>query len=257
VNYGFPQKLLIIIVALYNLASAQSFGFGCLGFVGGYGGFTYQQFDAKGLNDQAHLFNQLNNPSYKMEKFSYSTGYRVGLNFFRASFPGGLIITAKGFYQSLGKKNKASYENEEGSVNTEWDLDLKNWSVGLDLGWEFTSVLSWKILDGAVNFNNVSLGETRDYPGGNTEVTKYKSNTGVIGYSVGTGIIIAIIKEYISIEGSAGYSYISIDDIKNDQEISFGEDVVIPANIQAPQDNKFLDTGGFTAVVQLNVGFPL
>ena len=37
---------------------SQTFGFGCLGFVGGYGGFTYQQFDAKGLNEFVQQFNE-------------------------------------------------------------------------------------------------------------------------------------------------------------------------------------------------------
>jgi hypothetical protein len=234
---------------------SQTFGFGCLGFVGGYGGYTYQQFDAAGLNGYVNLFNQLSNADQKLSEFKYATGYRVGLNFFRATFKGGFIFTAKGYYQSLGKKNTTSYQVNEGQVNTAWDLDLKNWAVGFDLGIDITKHFSWKILDGAIHFNKITLTETNNFPG-DSEVEKYKNDTGEIGYSVGTGVIIAIIKDYISIEGLAGYTFITIDEVRNEEGIPFGN-WVIPLNIAPPPDNKFIDSGGFTAVVQLNVGFPL
>ena len=233
---------------------AQTFGFGCLGFVGGYGGFTYQQFDAKGLNDYIIAFNDNPSVTSPMDEFSYATGYRVGLNFFRASFPAGFIITAKGYYQFLAKKNSAITEDQTvGIVNTSVDLDLKNWAVGLDVGLNITNNVSWKIVDGALHFNNVKLTETNDYPG-ETEVKKYKSDAGVLGYSIGTGVIIAIVKDYISVEGLAGYTFMSFDDIKTDD----GEYYLYPGGFSSIyQYPKFIESGGFTAVVQLNVGFPL
>jgi hypothetical protein len=254
----FKYSSIVILIAILffpKSISGQTLGFGCLGFVGGYGGFTYQQVDAAGLNGSVYLFNLLNNPDQELSEFKYATGYRVGLNFFRATFQGGFIFTAKGYYQSLGKKNKASFQFEQEQVNTAWDLDLKNWALGFDIGIDITKQFSWKILDGAIHFNNVTLTETKNFPG-KSEIKKYKNDTGEIGYSVGTGVIIAIIKDYISIEGLAGYTSLTIDELRNEERESFGN-WVIPADIAPPPENKFIESGGFTAVVQLNVGFPL
>ncbi|MBT8382429.1 MAG: hypothetical protein HKP17_06395 [Ignavibacteriaceae bacterium] len=244
-----------LFVGLFIFSAAklhsQSFGFGCLGFVGGYGGFTYLQYDAKGLNEFIKQWNNQESVHSEMEEFKFATGYRVGLNFFRATFPNNIIVSAKGYYQSLDKTNKAAL----GGINTNGeyslDIDMRNWAVGIDVGWEFTNVVSWKVLDGAIHFNNVKLTETVST---NSEslIGKYESDGSNIGYSVGTGIIVAIIKDYISIEGLAGYTQISIDDLINDQGTKF-----FNPTQQSSIDEKFIKSGGFTAVVQLNVGFPI
>lgn len=253
-------KLFYLVIFLSTIlvlkVPAQTFGFGCLGFVGGYGGFTYQEFKADGLNQYVKFFNENNSITSELKEFTFATGYRIGLNFFRASFPGGLIVTAKGYYQSMGKKNEASSEVVQvGTVNTSLDLDLKNWAVGFDVGWEFTSHISWKIVDGALHFNNIVLTETDNLPG-ETRVRKYENDATVVGYSVGTGIIIAIIKDYVSIEGLAGYTFISVDDLTNSEGIPFLGPHPEAAFVTVDPP-KFFDKGGFTAVVQLNVGLPL
>lgn len=244
-----------LLILLNSSVRSQTFGFGCLGFFGGYGGFTYQKYDAAGLNGYVNLFNQLSNPDQQLSEFKHATGYRVGLNFFRATFQGRFIFTAKGYYQSLGKKNNVSFQADEGQVNTAWDLDLKNWAIGFDFGIEITKHFSLKIIDGAIHFNNVTLTETKNFPG-DSQVEKYKNEAGEIGYSVGTGIIISIIKDYISIEGLAGYASITIDRVRNEEGVPFGS-WVIPAIFATPPEKKFIESGGFTAVVQLNIGFPL
>jgi hypothetical protein len=249
-------KIFFLLISLSSLTDAQTFGFGCLGFVGGYGGFTYQQYDAAGLNDYIRFKNQLENTIDPVDEFNSATGYRVGLNFFRATFENGIIVTAKGYYQYLSEKNKGTVGVGVNSDNYSLDLTLKNWSLGFDVGWEFTKVVSWKILDGSLNFNNATLTETTDLPG-ETIVTKYKSDSGVFGYSIGTGIIVSIIKDYISIEGLAGYTYLEIDDLTNEQGIQFFGDVVLPAIYPNISSSNIIESGGFTAVIQLNVGFPL
>jgi hypothetical protein len=246
-------KTIIFIVALCNLSSAQSFGFGCLGFVGGYGGFTYQEYKASGLNEYIRFFNELENTQKPVDEFSYATGYRVGLNLFRATFQSGIILTAKGSFQSLDKSNKGAVGVSQEDENYTLDLDLKNWAIGFDIGWEFTKILSWKILDGSLNINNITLTETTDQPG-NSIIKKYKSESGAIGYSVGTGIIVAIIKDYLSIEGTAGYTYLSVENIYDDGGLPFLNPT--PAS-QQNVENNFIESGGFTALIQLNVGFPL
>jgi hypothetical protein len=234
------------MISISSIAEAQTFGFGCLGFVGGYGGYSYQDYNAAGLNEYIRYWNSLEFVHSPLDEFSSASGYRVGLNFFRATFENGIIVTAKGFYQYLSKENKASVGIGASDDNYSMDLTYNNWSLGFDVGWQFTKVVSWKIIDGSLNFNNVTLTETTDLPG-ETYVYKYKSDSGVIGYSLGTGIILAI-NDYVSIEGLAGYTQIVIDNVYNDKGEPF---------LNSNYKEKFIDSGGFSAVIQLNVGFPL
>jgi len=249
----FYSILIASFILFGKNINSQTFGFGCLGFVGGYGGYTYQQFDATGLNEFVRQFNDAKASTLQsdLKEFKYASGYRIGINIFRASFEGGFMVTAKGFYQSLGKKNEVTENIPEGTTNHSFDLDLKNWAIGFDVGIDITAGISWKILDGAVNFNNVKLTNTVNYPG-ETEIHKFKSDKNVFGYSVGTGVIVHIVKDYISVEGLAGYTGLNIDNMKLEEGTPFPTE---PYTTQETGD--FIDSGGFTAVVQLNVGFPL
>ena len=245
----FIVLLLFSLLFSNQFSVAQTFGFGCLGFVGGYGGFTYQKYNPSGFNEFIREFNLREFVNTPVDEFSYAVGYRVGLNFFRATFENGILVTAKGYYQFIDKKNKGGVGIGQSEDNYSLDLNLKNWSLGFDVGWEFTKVVSWKILDGSLNFNNVSVIETTDLRGEPTIVNTYKSDSGVIGYSVGTGVIVAILQDYISVEGLAGYTYLKIDNAYD----SDGTPLLNPSS----NYDKFIDSGGFTAVIQLNVGFPL
>jgi len=189
----------------------------------------------------------LNDP---LQDYYGAVGYRVGINFFRAHWQSRFILTAKGYYQSLSRTRETSETLPDGNINYSNELDLKNWALGIDFGYAITSFLSWKIIDGAVHFNNVSLTNTVNSTG-ETEVNIYKSKSGVLGYSVGTGLIISIVKDYISIEASAGYTGLTIEKLNPDEGRRFLEDL--------PEINNtnFIESGGFTAVVQLNIGFPL
>jgi hypothetical protein len=245
-------KHLLIITALLSIstyASAQTFGFG---FVRGYGGLVYQSYNASGLNQFITKFNiDIYETIGVLKSFDDATGYRIGIIFFRATSKNNIILTAKGNYQSLEKTNTAKIENEN-SYNYSLYLDLNNWSLGIDVGWEITKIISWKILDASVNFNYVTLTETTDLSG-ETIVQEYKSNSGVFGYSIGTGIIVAILKDYISVEGLVGYTYLSIDNVYNENGVPFLNQITTTSNSYS----SFIDAGGFTAVIQLNLGFPL
>lgn len=252
---NFSFFLISLLIFTTPKLHSQTFGFGCLGFVGGYGGFTYQQYDANGLNEFIKQWNGQEYLHSKMDEFSFATGYRVGLNFFRATFENNIILTAKGYYQSLDKTNKATLGENNITGEYSLDMDMRNWAVGIDLGWEFTNVVSWKVFDGAIHFNNVKLTETTDME---TEslISKFESDGSNIGYSIGTGLIIAVIKDYVSIEGLAGYTHISVDNLYNDLGTPFLQRIV-STDQSAEDEGKFLASGGFTAVVQLNVGFPI
>lgn len=241
------SKIVFFVTLISTLTYTQSFGFGCLGFVGGYGGYSYQNYNAAGLNEYVKYWNSLEFVHSPLDEFSSSHGYRLGLNFFRATFKNKIIVTAKGFYQFQIEQNKATVGGSTNTNNHTVELSFNSWSLGFDVGWEFTNTVSWKILDGSLNFNNASLTQTTDLPG-ESNVYKYKSDSGVIGYSVGTGIIVALIKEYISIEALAGYTQIVIDNVFNDNGEPF---------LNSNYKEQFIDSGGFSAVIQLNVGFPL
>ena len=251
-NYFYT--VIIISVVLFNTnIKSQTFGFGCLGFFGGYGGVVYQSYKADGLNQFVKYFNEMKSTTLDdpLQDYYGAVGYRVGINFFRATWESGFILTAKGYYQSLSRTREASESLIDGNTNYTFELDLKNWAVGIDFGYAITSFLSWKIVDGSVNFNNVSLTATINSLEG-TEVSKYKSDPGVLGYSVGTGIIISIIKDYISLEGLAGFTRITIEKLNFDEGDSYLDDV-----LSGEENINFIESGGFTAVIQLNIGFPL
>jgi hypothetical protein len=249
----FLTCLSVIIVLNSAEIKAQSFGFGCLGLVGGYVGYSYQLYKPSGLNTYIQTFNLLRKDSLKgsMPNFGKSSGYRVGINFYRADLRG-FILTAKGFYQNLSEGNTASLVSAAGTSNTSFDFNLKSWGIGFDLGTSLTHSLSWKVLDASLLFNSAQFTNTTNYPGAVTNVNTYKTDKQVLGYTVGTGFIFAIIGNYVSLEGFAGYTYLNIGKIKQDN----GSYLTINESSGAEMKN-FIDAGGFNGVIQLNIGFPL
>jgi hypothetical protein len=236
-----------------NSLKAQTFGFGCLGFVGGYGGYSYQVYKPEGLNNYIVSFNNdiKDSVTSKMGNFGKLQGYRVGLNFFRADIKG-FILTAKGFYQYLSEKKTASTNSDLGESNITYQFEMRNWGVGIDLGTVITGGLSWKVIDAALLYNSATFTNTLNTPGPATTILKYNNENPSLGYTVGTGFILSIVKRYISIEGVAGYSAFRIDKMKT----SDGTELTVSENSSQPMKN-FITTGGFNAVIQLNVGFPL
>ena len=144
-----------------------------------------------------------------MSKFGKTQGYRVGINFFRADIRG-FILTAKGFYQLLTEKHNALVNSNYGSTSTVYKVDIKNWGVGIDLGTALTGGISWKVIDAALLFNSAKLTNTTNSPGPMTSVLEYKNSSSKMGYSIGTGFIISVIDQYVTLEGLAGYTDFSI-----------------------------------------------
>ena len=249
----FYTVIVLLVVSFSTNIHSQTFGFGCLGFFSGYGGVVYQSYKADGLNQFVKYFNEMGPVTLdeQLQEYYGAVGYRVGVNFFRATWESGFILTAKGFYQSLSRTREASETSVDGNTNYTFELDLKNWAVGIDFGYAITNFLSWKIVDGSINFNNVSLTNTKNSPEG-TDVSRYKSDSGVIGYSVGTGLIFFIIKDYISLEGFAGYTGLTIEKLNYEE----GNRSLLNA-LNEEENSNFIESGGFTGVIQINLGFPL
>jgi hypothetical protein len=229
--------------------SAQSFGFGCLGLVGGYVGYSYQVYNPVGLNTYIQAFNLAKKDSAQgpLQNFGKSSGYRVGINFYRADLRG-FILTAKGFYQSLGEESDATFSTSLGTSNTSLNYKLTTWGLGFDLGTSITRALSWKVIDAALLFNSAQLTNTTNSPGAITNIITYKSDKQAIGYTVGTGFIFAVIDQYLTLEGLAGFTFLKIDNVKQDNSAS---------NDSPSAISNFIASGGFNAVLQLNIGFPL
>jgi hypothetical protein len=249
----FIIKLSIVSVILFSISiNAQTFGFGCLGFVGGFGGYSYQRYHAEGLNNYITEFNKTHSDSLEapMSNFGTAAGYRVGINFFRANFTG-FILTSKGFYQSLVESKDAQIMSAFGASNSSYKVRLNTWGVGFDVGTTISGAVSWKVIDAALLFNKATFTNTKNMPGSYTDIKEFQSNS-KLGYSVGTGFILQLIDEYISIEGLAAYTVLSIDEL----QLSDGTKLTVDENSTKPMNN-FIDAGGFNAVVQLNVGFPL
>lgn len=251
-NY-FHKIFLLVFVAVIPVLS-QSFGFGCLGFVGGFGGYSYQQYKPIGLNRYVVNFN--NDPvnsqyiENEMSEFGKTSGYRIGINVFRAKFTG-IFITAKGYYQQLSEEHKATVIPTAVTFNYDFNLTLKSWGIGVDLGIPITDYLSWKILDGSLLINSARFTRTINSSEG-TSIEKFDNDKTELGYSVGTGFIIDLVEDYISFEGVASYSQYSIDKMKAED----GSGLLYSTDKKIYPD-KFIASGGFNAVVQLNIGFPL
>ncbi len=253
----FIRNITVITVFLCVIltvnTSAQTFGFGCLGFVGGYGGYSYQKYQPGSLNDYIDDFNLIYKDSLSspLQKFGKAEGYRLGLNFFRAKFKG-FIITAKGFYQNLSEEHNAKEHLVGGDANTTLQLEIIDWALGIDLGTQITGALSWKVIDAALMFNNAKFTSTQNLPNAVTIVDQYKSESTNIGYTIGTGFILEVVDEYVSLEGVAAFTQFSIDKMKTVDGKYFASTSETSAS-----GKKFIEKGGFNAVIQLNVGLPL
>jgi hypothetical protein len=246
------KNIFFLLIIYTSTTFAQSFGFGCLGFVGGFGGYNYQQYKPNGLNQYVVNFNTSRSEylENEMSEFNKATGYRIGVNFFRAKLSG-FFITAKGFYQQSHEEHNAIVYQTAFGIDYEYDLKLKSWGFGVDLGIPLFHNLSWKIIDGSLLLNSARFTETTNSSQG-TSVVKYDNDKTEIGYSVGTGFIFDIIKNYVSIEGVASYTHISINKMVKDD----GVELIYNSNTSMNSE-KFINSGGFNAVVQLNLGFPL
>jgi hypothetical protein len=248
------RLILFIILTFSSITVPQSFGFGCFGLVGAFGGYSYQLYQPTGLNEYITVFNELREDSLQspMDEFGRLKGYRVGLNLFRANLEG-FILTAKGYYQYLSEQNDASSHSGEGEAAIfNYKFELKSWAVGIDLGTSITKSLSWKVIDAALLFNKGRLTKVSNYPGLPTGLQLFENEKSTLGYTVGTGFIFSIIDRYVSIEGSAGYTVLSIDQVQTSEGIYF------PKNETTgdPSEN-FIESFGFNAVIQLNIGIPL
>lgn len=233
----------ILFSLIYTNAHSQTFGFGCLGLSGFYAGMSQENYSASGLNDflNVKLQSTSSTSSIKLEK---GTGYRIGANFVRAKFDN-IFLTAKGYYQFLKEEKSSSGSFNNSAVSSNYQLNMNHWGLGVDFGYKLFSFLDWKIIEGNVNFYD---GEfiVQDFKSNVLQTeTKYNLEKIQVGYFLGTGLILHIVPDYISLEGTAGYSFFKFDKFQTTDALG------TVTNINNP-----LPEGGLGITFQINVGFP-
>jgi len=244
---GFTTILIFFFLIVSNKIFSQSFGFGFLGLAGFYGGYTYQEFDADGLNKQIerNLLNAGLIPN--KAEFGLAKGYRVGANIFRAKFSG-YFITLKGFYQFLQENHKYNYNIGNLKNNyREYDLQMNYWGVSLDFELPLLSFIDFKLIEGGINFYQPKLIVKTRTSNNSLNQVNFSNKKLHIGYFVGSGLILQLIPNYISIEGTIAYNYIK------------------KINLYGTNNKLFYTLGNkdftygknFSATVQLNISMPL
>ncbi len=245
----------LIFISLFacsgTVLNAQSFGFGCLGLSGFYAGFSKQNYDNSGLNDYISQRINFFDPSKtiindKLE-FTQGTGYRIGANFFRAKWDK-FFISAKGYYQFLKESKEIFAQLQNVDTREKYQITMNHWGVGIDLGVPLFWILDWKIAEANVTFYNIEFSQETLFNNVSQSEIKFNPEKNNIGYFIGTGLILHLIPDYISVEGTAGFNIIQVDKLSNSSGIT------IPATSSS---KKAIEKGNLSITLQLNVGFPL
>lgn len=246
-NKSFIQIITLVIILLspFNSAYSQTFGFGCLGLSGFYAGFSEQQYKVDGINQYIKLNYYGPVPKSNIE-FKKGTGYRIGANIFRAKF-NNFFISAKGYYQFIKENHEQSANDQNSVIKNKYQLSLNHWGLALDVGVPLFSLVDFKVVEGGVIFNNIEFLHTTFRDENQLSEIKYEPQTNKVNYYIATGLIIHIIPDYISLEGTASYSFLKVDQMDLKSELLTG-----PTKI-----SNSVSKGGLMTTVQLNIGFPL
>lgn len=235
----YSYQLIFLVLLLYYAPEAnaqESCGFGCLGLSSAFAGYSTQNFDASGIN--ASILKQFPNSE---PDFDNLKGFRLGINLFRAEFDD-FFFTAKATYQFLKEEKDFS---ENGPEVTNIRLLLNHWSVGLDFGIPVSKHIDWKILEAGMKFYHVDYKKELSAQGIEIESDVYETDATQIGYYIGSGVLFHLVRDYVSLELTALYNGLQVDEVKNDE------------GTLDTDGNNFIDSGGFGGAVQLNLGVPL
>ncbi len=238
---------ILFLFTFVTVSSAQTCGFGCLGLAGAFGGVSIQNYKPDGLNK--HLFNTFDSDNFdvKEETFTKTFGYRVGANLFQARF-NGFFTSAKVFYQFLTEEQNLESTNEGNFVDHEMKFRFDYWGSMINIGIPVFESLDWKIIEGGISFHRVVFENNTFTNNELTEEEKFENDETIIGYSLGSGLIVHLVKDYVSLEGTFTYNLVEIENLFDESGNRLIRD----------EENGFLvKNGGVTGTVQLNVSFPL
>lgn len=246
-NYSYI--LMFLLLSLPQIAMTQTCGFGCLGLSGIFVGYSFENYSADGLNQQ--LNSDLEKMGINDQRYNFRSGqgFRFGINIVRANFES-YFFTVKGYYQFLEEEQVIStlrQQSEENELVSKFEMN--HWAMGFDFGIPLVNFLDWKIVDGSIKFYNTQL--INQVIVNNTVVEEAKFTTPKIsvGYALGSGLVIHIIKDYISIEGTGMYNFTHVDYLTNDDNSNHFPD--------ENSNTDLVNSGGFSGIIQLNIGIPL
>jgi hypothetical protein len=216
-----------------------------LGLSGFFAGYSYQSYEPSGLNN--YLTESFNaNSLENLPKFERGKGFRIGANFFRAKFDD-FFFSAKGYYQFLDEKHDIPVEQITDTDLYKYNLQSDYFGIGVDIGIPLVHFMDWKIIEGGVNIYRTEVNIETFYLNDRTSDTEYESSGSDVGYYLASGVIFHIVKDYISIEGTASYSFFEGGNVEDDN----GNQMITQTN------TNLIEKTGFAATVQLNLGFPL
>ncbi|MBI3123221.1 MAG: hypothetical protein HYZ10_02335 [Ignavibacteriales bacterium] len=234
--------LFVVLIFSATVINAQKFGFGCLGLSGFYVGISEHHYKAPGINDYVNtsLVGSLIASNEKIN-FNLASGYRVGANFFRAKWDN-IFITAKGFYQFLKEEHTA---NSASQAQQKFQMKMNNWGVGLDIGIPVNSFIDWKIVEGGVTFYSAELNQQNFADNSLSSEAKFSPEKSKPSYYAGTGVILHIIPDYMSLEGTATYYFMNIDEFQRNI-----------ADVGVIRITDPISKAGWGGTLQLNISFP-
>jgi len=233
-------------------SSAQTCGFGCLGLGGFYAGYSFQQYDPSGLNRYLDEYSQIKfyDPiPNTFDEFGTAKGFRLGANVLRTKYKSWLF-SFKGFYQFLNESKTSTLITEERNYKSKLSLDLNYWGFGFDAGIFLFGFMDFKIVDAQLTFHSTKLNWTNEFEG--TTDLQYRNRKTNLGFQLGSGLIFHLAGDYISLETTAAYTQFSVSQIEDENGRVFS----YPSSENLPVD-KFINKGGLTLLVQLNIGIPI
>lgn len=246
--------LILTITGVLTISiNAQQFGFGCLGLVGFYGGIEVQQYKPNDLNEYVRSYNDINKLSLQdeMGEFGRAVGYRIGFNVVRASVSG-FVFTVKGYYSTLSETKSATEIVSTGLSNRSLRMRMNSFGAGIDFGTKIIGGLSWKVVDAEAQFATLHLRETVSIPDGATTVQEFGNDDRTITFIIGSGFILNILSNYLTLEGTVGYTFASMGKLKNSETNGYFPETV-SGNIPL---EKSINEGGVNMSMQINLGFP-
>lgn len=240
---------LFIILSIFKPVElfSQSFGFGCLGLSGVYVGYSTQSFETGGLNQSITARFENFGIDNSQISFGKADGLRLGANVFRAKFSN-YFLTFKAFFQFLKEEHRSIYQVSSAMHDDNYLLELNHWGVAVDLGFPLFNFLDFKVVEGGIVFYNTEFSINTRIDGQNQSEIKYKNSNTETGYYIGTGLIVHLIPDYVSLEGTAIYNFVQISNLQN------GNGETVPYETI---NTNFIESGKLAAAVQLNIGFPL
>lgn len=248
-----PIAVIVLIFSGTQHLQGQELGFGCLGLVGGFGGYTSQGVHTDELNDFVSRYNKIHADSlYQgMDQFGNLKGFRLGLNLLRQNVQG-MILTFKVFYENLIERKTGIILSASQQENTFTELAMKNFGIGIDIGTELTRSFTLKIIDATIVFSEIRFTESLHNPSGQIVNYVYTAEDAPIGVTLGTGFIFELIDDYVSLEGSAGYMFVEAG-----RMITTEGRYLTKSSRSAEKMRYVINSGGFNATLQLNIGVSL